>query len=617
MISTPVARTARARALSALACSALLAGALASACRGPDPFDEAADWPTPRAGAVVSEHELASAVGLEVLRQGGNAADAALATALALAVVFPRAGNLGGGGFALWVPHEGEAVVLDFRETAPEAIDARLYRDDAGALVASRSVDGPLAVAVPGSPAGLFELHRRHGSKRFHFADLARPAIDLARGGFTVDARLAEALAVAGRRERMNDAARALLYPGGRALREGERLRQPDLARTLERLAAAGPRGFYQGPVADAIVETLSAERARQAGPGDTPAPWITQRDLADYRVLTRTPLSGWFRGMEILTVPPPSSGGIVLLQVLDVFEGLPIDAERDAALRQSELARDVDGQVDPDPALSARFVHWLIEALRGAFADRAEHMGDPDRVRVPVAELLAPSWIARRRIAIGDRADPDVRAWGSADADVRESAETTHLSVLDRQGNAVSLTTTLNGNFGSGILVEEGGFFLNNEVDDFALAPGTPNMFGLVGGAANAPAAGKRPLSSMTPTVVRDGGHTVTLVLGSPGGPRIITAVLEVLLRVLVLGEELEDAVAAPRLHQQWRPSVTEFERGWDPELLAALANRHGQETVVLDETFGSVQAIWVPLPGARPIAVTDPRRAGGALVE
>jgi gamma-glutamyltranspeptidase / glutathione hydrolase len=307
-----------------------------------------------------------------------------------------------------------------------------------------------------------------------------------------------------------------------------------------------------------------------------------------------------------------------VLLQVLGIFEGLPIDAERDRALEESRLARELGGPPRADPAVSPRLVHWLIEALRRAFADRAEHMGDPGYYDVPVDQLLSPEWIAERRVSIGERADPDVGPWEPAGAGApRESSQTTHLSVLDREGNAVSLTTTLNGSFGSGVMVESAGFLLNDEIDDFALVPDSPNMFGLVGGAANAIRPGKRPLSSMTPTVVRDGGHTVALVIGSPGGPRIITAVLEVLLRVLALGQPLEEAVRAPRVHQQWKPAVTLFERGWSPELLAALKNRHGQEVEVVDETFGSVQAIHVPVPGGDPVAISDPRRTGQALVE
>jgi len=585
----------------------LLLGFLA--CRSADPFDQPAGWPTPARGAVVSEHALATEIGMDVLRAGGNAADAAVATALALAVVFPMAGNLGGGGFALWVPHTDEPDMIDFRETAPAAADGSLYVDADGKHVPDRSLIGPLAVAIPGSPMGLFEIHRRWGSKRFRFDDLARPAIELARDGFVVDGYLADMLAGEGRHERMNDGARAVFYPGGRPLREGELLLQPQLARTLQRLAANGPRGFYQGRIADAIVDTIADER------GEGRAAWMTHADLAAYEIVQREPLRGWYRGMEVITVPPPSSGGIVLLQVLSIFEGLPVDAERDRALEESRLAQELGSGTGSDPAVSARFVHWLIESLRRAFADRALHMGDPDSYDVPVAELLSPAWIAERRVSIGERADPDVAAW--APAPPAESAETTHLSVLDRDGNALCLTTTLNGNFGSGILVEGGGFFLNNEIDDFAVVAGEPNMFGLVGGEANALRPGGRPLSSMTPTVVRDGGNTVAMVVGSPGGPRIITAVLQVILRVYGLDQTLEEAVLAPRLHQQWKPALTTFERGWSSDLLGGLQNRHGQETAVVDMTFGSVQAIHVPAPGMVPVAVSDPRRSGRALVE
>lgn len=588
---------------------ALVLGVLCVACRSQDPFDQPAGWPTPQAGAVVSEHTLATQVGLDVLSQGGNAADAAVATALALAVVFPNAGNLGGGGFAIWVPHTEEPKMLDFREMAPAAADGALFLDDDGQALPERSRVGPLAVATPGSPMGLYEVYRRFGSRRFRFDDLARPAIRLAHEGFVVDAYLAGLLAEDGRRDRMNDTARATFYPGGRSLREGELLLQPQLARTLERYAANGPDGFYRGRVADAIVNTLADEQDE----GD--AAWMTHGDLANYRVIEREPLRGWFRGMEVITVPPPSSGGIVLLQVLSIFEGLPIDAERDRSLEDSRLAAELGTGNRTDPAVSARFVHWLIEALRRAFADRAQHMGDPDAYAVPTAELLSPDWIAERRVSIAERADPDVLPWATPPPP--ESNETTHISVLDREGNALSLTTTLNGNFGSGILVEGGGFFLNNEIDDFAVVAGVPNMFELVGGDANALRPGRRPLSSMTPTVVRDGGTTVAMVVGSPGGPRIITAVLQVMLRVYGLDQTLEEAVLAPRMHQQWKPTATRFERGWSSDLLGALQNRHGQETEVVDKTFGSVQAIHLAEPGGLPTAVSDPRRSGRALVE
>jgi len=588
-----------------------------AACGGRTNLQQEARWRTPQSGAAVSEHPLATKVGLDILDKGGNAADAAVAVALALAVVYPQAGNLGGGGFAVWVPHVGEARAFDFQPTAPAAASVDRFLDGDGKLVDARSLVGPLSVCVPGSPRGLYELWHSCGSRLLRFDELVQPALDLARQGFEVDAWLAHELARPEMRAKMNSAARDVFYPGGRPLREREVLRQPDLAATLELLAGQGPQAFYVGRVADKIVAEIAATPVPPAA-GEIAAaassPWITPADLAAYKVVLRPPLRGWFRGMEILTMAPPSSGGIVLLQALGILEGLPLDAQkaRAAANRAIEREKGVAAGVD-SPNLDERMVHWWIEAMRCAFADRAEHMGDPDFVAVPVRELLSSDWIARRRVSIGQNADPTVAAWQPA----HEGTETTHVSVLDREGNAVSLTTTINSFFGSGILVGGAGFFLNDSIDDFALAAGKPNQFGLVGGAANALAPGKRPLSSMTPTIVRDGGHATVIVLGSPGGPRIITSILQVLLRVLVLDQSMPEAVAAPRLHQQWSPSETTFEETFDPVILDELKNRRGHQVRPVHERYGSVQAIWLPDVGGMPIAVSDPRRGGTAGVQ
>jgi gamma-glutamyltranspeptidase/glutathione hydrolase len=584
----------------------LLAAAFAACASFPD-FDEAERWPTPAHGMVVSEHELATRAGALVLAAGGNAADAAVATALALAVVMPQAGNLGGGGFAVWVPHEvGEAPrVLDFREIAPRGLDAAaLLRD--GRRDPELALASPFAVGVPGSPAGLWELHARLG--RLPFPRVAAPALGLARVGFPVDAALARDLADPDSRARLeqSEAARALFYPGGEPLGEGRILRQPELARTLERLAR-GPSGFYEGEVA----ESLAREMRRGGGVLD-------EVDLRRYSPIWREPLRGWFRGLEVVTVPPPG-GGLVLLQILSVLDGFPLDEERQRALAERALELEPGATLEPDGAvgLSGRAVHWWIEAMRFAFADRARHLGDPAFVDVPVERLLSPAWIAERRVSIGELANPGAGPMPSAEprasGETGEGGQTTHLSVLDEEGNALALTTTLNTSFGSGILVPGAGFLLNNEMDDFALAAEEPNVYGLVGSAANALAPGKRPLSSMCPTVIRDGGKVVRSVLGSPGGPRIPTALAQVLLRTEVYGQELADAVAAPRLHQQWRPSATLFEPGWDPLLLQDLRNR-GHALEVVERTFGSVQAIRLVI-GGEPLGASDPRRAGAAL--
>lgn len=537
-------------------------------------------------GAVVCEHPLAAEVGAQVLARGGNAADAAIATALALAVVLPQAGNLGGGGFALWCSAEGEALALDFRETAPASADAERLFDERGAPLSELLLWSPLGVGVPGTPAGLERLLARCGSGRFSLAELAGPAIELAERGFAVDAELAADLRVAEDRARLerSPAARARFYPGGEPLAAGALLVQQDLARTLRRFAEGGSQEFYGGETARALVGEL--ERAALALPdgGRWDAGWVTHSDLESYTPLWREPLRGEFRGREVWTMPPPSSGGVILLQVAAVLE-------RSGALRS---------------AYDSAFAHALAEALRCAFAERAEVMGDPAFTDVPVERLLGPAWIERAAASIGERAAldsvPQLRA---------EGTDTTHLSVVDRAGNAVALTTTLNSSFGSGRMVEGAGFLLNNELDDFALGGGVRNQFGLVGGEANQLRPLARPLSSMTPTIVRADGR-VELVLGSPGGPRIVSAVTQVFLRVLAFDEPLESALAAPRLHQQWSPRTTRFERGFPRECVDALRAR-GHDVEVSSGTFASVQAIGVDAAG-RVVGVSDPRRGGAA---
>jgi len=574
-------------------------------CRVLTLAEKAPSAPKPKRGMVVCQHPLATKVGVEVLESGGNAADAAVATALALAVVLPQAGNLGGGGFALWVPHEGDPGSFDFRESAPAGYVPALYLDEHGDVVPERSRSTPLAVGVPGSPKGLWKLYRKYGSRTLTFEELSRPAIQLAREGFPVDAWLARTLRSAAVRANLgrDPAASALFYPGGVPLAEGDLLLQPDLANTLRKLTR-GPGGFYEGDVARQILECLAAADLRTGSPAGAGA--MTAKDLERYNVVEREPVVGWFRGAQVIGMGPPSSGGIVLLQVLAILQGFPLDAERTATLAAG--TGDAAG-------VSARAVHWWIEAMRRAFADRAEHMGDPDQYPVPVAELLAPEWIVHRRVSIGERADPDVSPM--VHPPPHESSETTHISVIDRRGNAVSLTTTLNDSFGSGILVPGAGFFLNNELDDFSIRAGTPNMYGLVGGEANQLRPGKRPLSSMSPTIVREGRGRVSIVIGSKGGPRIITAVIQVLLRVLVYGQSLEEAVRAPRLHQQWQPIETRFEADWDPALLAELRERFGHPLEDPGQRhFGLVQAIYVDASG-EPIGVSDSRGGGVAGAE
>ena len=608
-------------------------GWLLFACGTPPALDPAPPRPRPKTGMVVCESPLASGVGAKILRDGGNAADAAVAAALALAVVLPQAGNLGGGGFALFVPHEGEPTALDFRERAPLLADPARFLDAAGAPRAELSLESAWSAAVPGTVAGLQSLLEKHGSGKFSFGKLCAPAIELARSGFLVDGALERDLGDEELRRRLEQSpgARALFYPEGKQLLKGQRLVQPELARTLERLADEGPGSFYSGELARALVAELASQADVNGAPGGDAVAGrglITEQDLAQYRPVWRKPLRGWFRGMELITMPPPSSGGVAILETLAVLDGFPIETERRAArAAQAGTPRDPSSAAAGDSPLGAgppsegeplpeRAVHWWIEALRCAFAERAAHLGDPDFTPVPLEWLLSPEWVARARVAIGESAAPGRPALTPA----REQGETTHLSVLDPQGNAVSLTTSLNASFGSGILVRGGGFLLNNHMDDFALFPGVPNQFGLVGGSANALAPGKRPLSSMAPTVLRRGGGSVALVIGSPGGPRIITSVVAVIVRTLVFEESLGAAVAAPRFHQQWAPPATVFESGWPAELLEALRRRGhsidapGTSPADAPRRFGRVQAIRVGNDGEVE-GVSDWRGTGAAV--
>ncbi len=600
-------------------CAAVFLASLATlpwaACQSQTEDQSAGAGPRPpRQAALVSEHPLATNVGLAILDRGGNAADAAVATALALSVVHPQAGNLGGGGFALWVGRKDQPVMIDFRETAPLGADPKWYLDEAGAVLAGRAHTGALSIGVPGTPAGLWHLWRNHGSGRLSWRELVLPAIALARDGFVVNADLEADLQDEQVRQRLaaSPLAASLFLRQGKGLAAGEMLVQSELAQTLERLAKEGPSGFYRGPVAQAMVRELdqvcAAERIERSA-------CLGLEDLDKYQVKVRPPLIGWFRGHEIISAPPPSSGGVILLQVLGILDGFPLGAQRQAALSARERAGT--SAVESDEAgIDARLAHWWIEALRSAFQTRASSLGDPDFVAVDLAQLLSTTWIASRRVQIGEGAGSTSAVPSEAAPRLRpEGMNTTHLSVLDSDGNAVALTTTLNSSFGSGIAVRGAGFLLNNELDDFALPQATPNQFGLIGGEKNRLAPGKRPLSSMAPTVVRAEDKSVRMVLGSPGGPRIPTSVLGVLLRTLVFEQSLKDAVAAPRLHQQTWPGETDFEAGWPAGLLDAL-KRRGHKLRSLQRTWGSVQAIRVAPDGTVEVA-SDPRSRGSGGVQ
>ena len=540
-----------------------------------------------KGGAVAAADPAAVEAGLSILRAGGNAVDAAVATALALAVVFPEAGNLGGGGFAV-VRVDGEIQTLDFREVAPAAAQHDMYLDKTGKVDPQASLVGPLAAGVPGSPAGLYELHKKLG--KLPWAKVVEPARRLAAEGFVVDGHLHRLLDAKETRKLLGHfpESAALWLPDGEPLKEGTTLRLPSLAATLDAYAHRGPEAVTTGPIAGAI----EAVSRRHGG-------ILTAEDLAAYKPVWRQPLTFEALGWKFASMPLPSSGGIIVGQTLGVLE----------RLGWGKLPRF---GVDRD--------HLLAETFRGAYADRFL-LGDPSTTQAAAADLLAPAWIAQRAAAIDPqhaRLSADVHPWSAQGAAAhpagREGTETTHLSVVDAQGNLVALTTTLNELFGCGLYVPGAGFFLNNEMDDFAAAPGKPNVFELVQGEANAVGAGKRMLSSMAPTIAWKGKEAVAL--GARGGSRIPTHVIDVLLNLLVDGDSLAEAVRRPRLHHQWLPDQLEAEPDTLTPAAVAELERRGHK-IKVSTVSAKVHAVRL-LPDGRMEAVSDPRGPGvGGVVE
>jgi gamma-glutamyltranspeptidase/glutathione hydrolase len=501
-----------------------------------------------RNGMVVSAHLLASQVGVETLKQGGNAVDAAVSTTLAISVVEPFSAGIGGGGFLLFYEGKNNTIkALDFRERAPLAAYPQMYLDQTGQVIPRASTVGYRAVATPGTVAGLYEIQRRYGV--LPWRQVVEPAAKLAAEGFPVSWRLAQAIQ---RSPILQDAAARAIFTrdGQQGLEVGDRLIQRDLAYTLQQIGN-NPKSFYTGTIARAIARTM----AQQGG-------LVTLTDLEQYRPIWREPVCGGFKQVRVCSMPPPSSGGVHLLQMLN-------------------LLADTDfkslGWHHPD------VLHRMIEGMRIAYADRAEYLGDPDFVTVPVAALISPAYAQQRRQDINPNvATPSSQRRPGNPKQLqqlnRESNDTSHLSVVDQQGNAVSLTFTVNLGFGAGVVVPGTGIVLNNEMDDFAIAPGVPNAFGLVGNQANAIAPGKTPLSSMTPTIATEQGK-LRLVTGAPGGSTIITTVLQVVLNVLVYDMDARQAIAAPRLHHQWLPDRVRVERfGFDSLTLENLRQRGHQ---------------------------------------
>jgi gamma-glutamyltranspeptidase/glutathione hydrolase len=550
---------------------AILAGLLASILQGASPQPVHA-----RNGMVVSVEENASRAGTEVLRKGGNAVDAAVATGLALAVTHPTAGNIGGGGFMLIRFKDGRATFIDFRERAPAAASRNMYLDAKGNST-GESLSGPRASGVPGSVAGFEYARAKYGTMKW--ADLVMPAEKLAGDGFALNYETAQSLTSATRvLGKFPESKRVFLRENG--YQWGDVFIQKDLAATLATLRKNGPQDFYDGEIArklDAFMKNAGGS--------------ITIEDLHSYKVKERDVLRGTYRGYEIVTSPPPSSGGVAMIEMLNILEGVPLK------------------EAGPQ---SAKSVHWVTEAMRRAFADRAEFMGDPDFTTLPVKGLVDKKYAEGLRASIDPEKASKSEAIRAGNPAPYESEETTHYTIVDKDGTAVSVTYTLNGGYGSGVTAVGLGFLLNNEMDDFTVKPGTPNGYGVLQSEANTIAPGKTPLSSMTPTIVTKDGKLL-LVLGSPGGPTIINTVMNTVINFLDFGMNVQRAVDAPRFHHQWMPDRLVMEPGFSPDTIDLLKARG--HNIDVRGTIGDCHAIAIDPKSGELLGAADPRSGGKAV--
>ncbi|HMO45346.1 MAG TPA: gamma-glutamyltransferase [Rubrivivax sp.] len=539
-------------------------------------------------GMVVTAQHLATQVGVDVLKDGGNAVDAAVAVGYALAVVYPAAGNVGGGGFMTLVLADGRKAFLDFREKAPLAATRDMYLGPDGNVVKGRSTEGWLAVGVPGTVSGLELALAKYGTMKRDA--LLAPAIAFAERGFVLDQGDVELLSTATEAFRKDPASAAIFLNGGQPFAPGQTLKQADLAKTLRAISDTGADGFYKGPVGAAIAS------ASRAGGGI-----ITQADLDQYRTRELAPVECDYRGYHVVSAPPPSSGGVILCEILNVLEGYPL---KDWGFR------------------SAQAVHVQIEAMRHAYLDRNSYLGDPDFVKNPTERLLDKKYAQSIRAAIDPKragVSQDLKPGVAPHAPIQEGSNTTHYSIVDQWGNAVSVTYTLNDWFGAKITVPGTGVLMNDEMDDFTAKVGVPNLYGLVQGAANSVAPGKRPLSSMTPTVLTQDGKPV-MVVGTPGGSRIITAVLHTIINAVDYGMTVQEAVDAPRFHQQWLPDATNIEQfTLSPDTQKILVDMGHKFGPPQPANHLAVILVGAPSLGGKPVGnnryygANDPRRNSG----
>src|SRR5262245_11853425 len=574
------------KTVSALLCFALLISFAATPARLTSFIStHAASRPPVRGknGMVSSVSEIASQVGVDVLKRGGNAVDAAVAVGLALAVVWPPAGNLGGGGFMVIRQANGKATAIDYREMAPAAAHRNVYLDDKGEYIKESSTYGHAAAGVPGTVAGLSYALEEYGTMKW--AEVAAPGRRLAAEGFPVWYQLERSLKGASKQLSRYPETKRIFLRDDKPYETGEIFKQPELAAVFERMIKLGPREFYEGKTAQLIEESM--RRAANGG-----KVWMTVEDLKNYKVVEREPLRGVYRGHEIITMPPPSSGGVAMIEMLNILERYDLKSMG---------------------AGSSQAIHVMVEAMRRAFADRAQFMGDPDFVKVPVAGLVSRKYADKLAATIDiERASTsqDVR---NGDPLPYESGETTHFTVVDKEGNIASNTYTLNASYGNKITVEGAGFLLNNEMDDFAAKPGTPNLYGLIQGEANAVAARKRPLSAMTPTIVMKDGKP-WLALGSPGGLTIINTVTQVIINIIDHGMDIQQAIDWPRVHHQWMPDLIRYEPyGLAPDALKRLqemGHKFGNPRYI-----GDAEGVMIEDKTDERLGGSDPRLDGKSI--
>ncbi len=538
-------------------------------------------------GMVASVSAIASQVGVDVLKRGGNAIDAAVAVGLALAVVWPSAGNIGGGGFMVIRLADGRTTAIDYREMGPAAAHRNVYLDEQGEYIKGSSTYGHKAAGVPGAVAGMAYAQEKYG--KLKWADVAMPAHTLARDGFTVWRQLERSL----KNEKMLSSypeTKRIFLRNGKPYVEGDIFKEPDLAATLLRTIKRGPREFYTGQTARLIEASM-----RKASKGQKPQvkPWMTRQDLKNYKAVERATLKTTYRGHEIITMPPPSSGGIALIEMLNILERYDLKALG---------------------AGSAQEAHLKVEAMRRAFADRAEFLGDPDFVKVPMKGLISRAYADKLAATIDPERASTSEEIKHGEPIAYESEETTHYTVVDKEGNVVSCTTTLNGSFGNGITVEGAGFLLNNEMDDFAPKPGSANMFGLIQGENNAVAAKKRPLSSMTPSIVLKDGK-LWFAVGSPGGPTIINTVLQVIINVIDHGMDIQQAIDHPRIHHQWMPDAITYEPdGLTLDVLTALQTK-GHKLTDKPRYMGDAEGVMIEASTGARLGAHDARLAQSSV--